>query len=89
MMSSLAATATLPGWARAFAIVVGIIALIAAAVVLLFPGVAILTLVFFLALALLFIGIDRLISGITGHPYSWMMPMTPPSNPPGNPKTPP
>jgi uncharacterized membrane protein HdeD (DUF308 family) len=78
-MSAQTATATLPGWARALAIVVGIVALAAAVVVLAFPGIALLTLVFFLAIALLFIGIDRLFSGITGHPYSMMVPLMPPS----------
>jgi uncharacterized membrane protein HdeD (DUF308 family) len=64
--------ATLPTWARALAIVVGVISIGAAFIVVLFPGIAILTLVILLGVALLFIGIDRLIAGITGHPYYWM-----------------
>ena len=70
-----AAKATLPGWARALAIVVGIVSLILSVVVLTYPGLALLTLVFLLAIAFLFIGIDRLIAGITGHPYYWLMPL--------------
>jgi uncharacterized membrane protein HdeD (DUF308 family) len=83
-----ASTMTLPGWARALAIVVGIVSLILAVVVLVFPGLAILTLVFLLAIAFLFIGIDRLIAGITGHPYSLIMPLMPPSGSTGMPKPP-
>lgn len=70
---------TLTGWARAFAIVVGIAAIILAIVVLADPALGLATLVILLAIAFLFIGIDRLISGVTGHPYSMMMPMVPPS----------
>ena len=80
---------TLPTWARALAIVVGLVAIVAGIIVLVFPGVAILTLVFLLGIALLFIGIDRLMSGITGHPYQGMfgMPLAPPGQmqPPGSP----
>jgi Short repeat of unknown function (DUF308) len=78
-MMTQAAKATLPGWARALAIVVGVISLILAVVVLAFPSLAILTLVFLLAIAFLFIGIDRLLAGITGHPYYWLGPLMPPS----------
>jgi uncharacterized membrane protein HdeD (DUF308 family) len=73
-----ATKATLPGWARALAILVGIVSLILGVIVLVFPGLAILTLVFLLAIAFLFIGIDRIIAGVTGHPYYWMAPLTPP-----------
>jgi Short repeat of unknown function (DUF308) len=75
MMNPTRATMTLPGWARALAIFVGIVSLILGIVVLVYPGLAILTLVFLLAIAFLFIGIDRLIAGITGHPYSMLMPV--------------
>jgi uncharacterized membrane protein HdeD (DUF308 family) len=87
-MMQQAATVTLPGWARALAIVVGIVSLILAVVVLVFPGLALLTLVFLLAIAFLFIGIDRLIAGITGHPYSFIMPLLPPAGSSGAPKPP-
>jgi uncharacterized membrane protein HdeD (DUF308 family) len=72
------AKATLPGWARALAILVGIVSLILGVIVLVFPGLAILTLVFLLAIAFLFIGIDRIIAGVTGHPYYWIAPLLPP-----------
>jgi uncharacterized membrane protein HdeD (DUF308 family) len=88
-MMQQSATMTLPGWARALAIVVGIVSLILAVVVLVFPGLALLTLIFLLAIAFLFIGIDRLIAGITGHPYSLLTPLMPPSGSAGTPKPPP
>jgi len=63
-------------WARLLAIVVGVFSIGAAFFVLLFPGVAILTLVFLLGFALLFIGFDRLAAGISGHPHTVVV-MTP------------
>ncbi len=86
-----AATVTLPTWARALAIVVGLVAIAAGIIVLVFPGIAVLTLVFLLGIALLFIGIDRLMSGITGHPYQGMfgMPLAPPAQPPASGGSPP
>jgi uncharacterized membrane protein HdeD (DUF308 family) len=76
------------------AIVVGVIALASACIVILFPGIAVLTLVLLLGIALLFIGIDRLGAGITGHAYNvWdSTALTPPSGPsdaPGAPPRPP
>ena len=68
-------TAKLPTWYRALAVVVGLITIVLGIVVLAFPGLALLTLVFLLAFALLVIGIDRLIAGITGHPFGWMGPI--------------
>ncbi len=62
----------LPAWYRALTAVVGLISIALAFVILAFPGLALLTLVFLLAFALLVIGIDRLIAGITGHPFGWM-----------------
>jgi hypothetical protein len=64
-------TATLPGWYRVLATIVGIISIALAFVLLIFPGLALLTLVFLLAFAFLVIGIDRLAAGITGHPYGF------------------
>jgi uncharacterized membrane protein HdeD (DUF308 family) len=86
--------ATLPMWARAFAIVVGGISIAAAFIVLLFPGIALLTLVVLLGVALLFIGFDRLVAGISGHPYRWMSvvsvgPAGPAESAPGTPRPPP
>ncbi|MFZ1023796.1 MAG: DUF308 domain-containing protein [Thermoplasmata archaeon] len=67
-----ASTVRLPSWYRALTAVVGLIAIALAFVLLAYPGIALLTLVFLLAFALLVIGIDRLIAGITGHPFGWM-----------------
>jgi hypothetical protein len=41
------------------------------------PLLAVWLLIFFLALALLFMGMDRLVAGITGHSLGQMMPMMP------------
>lgn len=57
------------GWMRAWSIIVGIIAIVLSIMVLFFPLFALETLILFLAIALLFIGIDRLISGIAGKMY--------------------
>jgi uncharacterized membrane protein HdeD (DUF308 family) len=64
-----AQTISLPGWARTLAVIVGILSLIAGFLVLIFPGLGILTVVYFLAFALIFIGVERLAAGITGHAY--------------------
>jgi uncharacterized membrane protein HdeD (DUF308 family) len=82
-MMSKAAKLTLPTWARVLAAIVGIVSLCLGLVVLVYPGLAILTLVFLLATAFLFIGIDRLMAGITGHPYYWLAPMTSLTSAPG------
>jgi uncharacterized membrane protein HdeD (DUF308 family) len=79
---------TLPTWYRVLAILVGVVTIGLAFVVLAFPGLALLTLVFLLGFALLVIGIDRLIAGITGHPFGWMPGMVPPG-PPNRPPSPP
>lgn len=63
----------LPGWYRALAILVGLISIALAFVVLIDPALAVATLILLLGFALLVIGIDRLIAGVTGHPYGgWM-----------------
>jgi len=54
----------------------------------------VLTLVLFLGIGLLFIGLDRLIAGISGHPYRWMTvvsvgPAGPAATTPGAPRSPP
>jgi uncharacterized membrane protein HdeD (DUF308 family) len=85
-MSAQATKVTLPMWARVLAIVVGIASIVLAFVVLAYPGLAVLTLVFLLALAFLFIGIDRLIAGVTGHPFHLLMPLAAPREPPSPPK---
>ncbi len=81
----------LPGWYRAFAAVIGLISIALAFVVLADPALGVLTLVFLLGFALLVIGIDRLVAGITGHAFSAMPGLfaAPPPPPPGSPPTPP
>ena len=53
-----------PGWLRALDIVFGLIAIILSIVVLVYQELAILTLIFVLSIALLFIGIARVFGGI-------------------------
>lgn len=72
----------LPNWVRGIAVAVGILSILLAFVVLVFPRVALLTLVFLLAIALLCIGIERLIAGITGQPYAWATLAGPTTTPP-------
>jgi uncharacterized membrane protein HdeD (DUF308 family) len=64
--------AKLPVWYRAVAVVVGLISIALAFVVIVFPAFGLVTLVFLLGFALLVIGVDRLIAGITGHPFGWL-----------------
>jgi len=64
---------TLPAWYRGLAVVVGVIAIILAFVVLLDPVLAVATLILLLAFALLIIGIDRLVAGVTGHAFGGLM----------------
>jgi hypothetical protein len=85
-------TAKLPTWYRVLTFVVGLITIALAFIVLADPGLALLTLVFILGFALLVIGFDRLIAGITGHPFGWMPSVmaemtgsTAPGSPPGSP----
>jgi|GEM_PF-6809498 len=59
----------LPGWMRALAIIVGIISIVAAIIVLLYPAIAVATLMMLLAIGLLLIGIERLAIGISGRAY--------------------
>jgi hypothetical protein len=59
----------LPGWYRVLATVIGLVSIGLAFVVLADPALGVLTLVLLLALALLVIGIDRLVAGLTGHPF--------------------
>jgi len=64
--------AKLPTWYRAIAVIVGLITVALAVVVLAFPALGLLTLVFILGFALMVIGIDRVVAGVTGHPFGWM-----------------
>ena len=59
----------MPSWARALAVVVGVISLVAGFLVLVFPGLGLLVVVYFLAIALMMLGADRIAMGISGHTY--------------------
>ncbi len=60
----------MPGWARALAVVVGLVTLVAGFLVLVFPALGILFVVYMLAFALILLGVERLGMGITGHAYT-------------------
>ena len=64
-----AETVKLPDWARALAVVVGMLSLIAGFFVLVFPGLGVLAVVYLLAFAMMMLGVDRLATGITGQAY--------------------
>lgn len=64
--------AKLPMWYRVLASVVGALAIVLALVVLVMPLLAVWLLIFLLAFGLLFMGMDRLIIGISGHPLFWV-----------------
>jgi uncharacterized membrane protein HdeD (DUF308 family) len=64
--------AVLPTWYRAVAILFGLITVGLALLVLADPVLGVAALIFLLAFALLVMGVDRIIAGITGHPFGWM-----------------
>jgi len=68
-----ATTAKLPMWYRALAVIVGVMALVSALIVLADPVLAVWLLILLLAVGLLVIGMDRLVAGISGHPFGWVM----------------
>ena len=68
----------LPMWYRTLAVIVGVFSIALALIVLVEPLLALWLLIFFLALALLMMGIDRLVAGVTGHPFGQLMPLMPP-----------
>jgi hypothetical protein len=72
----------LPTWYRVLAIVVGVMALVSAMIVLADPVLAVWLLVLLLAVGLFFIGMDRLVIGISGQPLWWVMPVAPASTSP-------
>jgi len=80
-----ATAAKLPTWYRVLAIVVGLMALVSAVIVLADPVLAVWLLVLLLALGLLFMGMDRLVIGISGQPLGWVVPVAPASTPPPKP----
>ncbi len=59
----------IPGWMRTLAIIVGIVSIVAAIIVLIYPAIAIATLIALLAVGLLLMGIERLAIGISGRTY--------------------
>jgi hypothetical protein len=59
----------LPTWYRALAVLVGVVSIVLALIVIADPVLGLAALVFLLALALLVMGVDRLMAGITGHPF--------------------
>lgn len=78
-------SAKLPTWYRVVAIIVGVLSIVLSLIVLIEPGLAVWLLIFLLALAMMFIGMDRLVVGISGHPFWWAdtTPPTAPSQPSG------
>jgi len=60
---------SLPDWARTLAVIVGILSIIAGFLILIFPGLGVLVVVYILAFALMMLGVERLAMGITGHAY--------------------
>jgi hypothetical protein len=68
----------LPMWYRTLAVIVGVFSIALALIVLVEPLLAVWLLIFFLALALLMMGFDRLIAGVTGHPFGQSVPLMPP-----------
>jgi len=82
MMPPVPSGARLPNWYRVLATVIGLISIALAFVVLADPTLGLLTLVFLLGFALLVIGIDRLVAGISGHPYGILQ--VPSGGPPGS-----
>jgi hypothetical protein len=67
-------------WYRVLAVIVGVLSIGLALIVLVDPLLAVWLLIFFLALALLMIGIDRLVAGISGHPFGQIMLMPVPAS---------
>ena len=61
--------AKMPSWSRALAIAVGVISLAAGFLVLVFPGLSFLLVAYFIAFALIMLGVDRISLGFSGHTY--------------------
>lgn len=64
----------LPMWYRVLTVIFGIFVIAVALIVLIYPYFAVWLLIFLLALALLIMGMDRLVAGISGHPFTFMTP---------------
>jgi uncharacterized membrane protein HdeD (DUF308 family) len=63
-------TVKLQGWVRALSIVIGLISLGAGLMVLAFPGIGVIFLVSLLSVALVFMGIERIVIGASGQVYN-------------------
>ncbi len=80
----------LPMWYRVFEVIVGTLSIAVALIVLVDPLLALWILILLLALGLLFVGVDRLVAGITGHPVGHGFPVLAvqeapgPGSPPGS-----
>lgn len=61
----------LPTWYRVLAAIVGVLSIVLAVIVLVWPGLAVWMLIFLLAFALFWVGIDRLVMAISGTPIWW------------------
>jgi uncharacterized membrane protein HdeD (DUF308 family) len=64
-------TLKLPNWARTFAVIGGIASIMAGILVLAFPGLGVLFVVYLLGFALTLLGLERLTVGITGQAYKF------------------
>jgi uncharacterized membrane protein HdeD (DUF308 family) len=60
---------SLPDWARALAVIVGLLSLAAGFLVLIFPGLGVIAVVYILAFALIMLGVERLAIGVSGQTY--------------------
>ena len=60
---------SLPAWARTLAVIVGLLSIVAGFLILIFPGLGVLAVVYILAFALMMLGVERLAVGITGQAY--------------------
>jgi len=60
---------SLPNWARTLAVIVGLLSVVAGFLVLIFPGLGVLAVVYILAFALIMLGVERLAMGISGQAY--------------------
>lgn len=59
-------TEKLPGWGRVAEIILGIVSLIAGIYVIIYPGIAVLTLILLLGVGLIFLGARDIVLGATG-----------------------
>jgi uncharacterized membrane protein HdeD (DUF308 family) len=56
----------LPNWVRGLLVVAGVLTIISSTIVLVYPDIAVLTLVFLLSVGLIWSGIDAIVAGATG-----------------------